>query len=74
MITKTKEADESSSTHQLADPDGGSQDYDPSPRDRRHGPNTQITSPWSRYGTSRDGDYGDGIHVRSELAVQVEHV
>lgn len=71
-MTKSKEVDESSSTHGLAETETGSGDS--GEYDRLQGPQTYITSRASRSNTSRDGrGHGmGGIHVRNEMSIQIE--
>lgn len=65
-LTRTKENDDSSSTHQLADLETGSPRYD------GHGPQTVITGAIDHYPPSRDSDKMDGIYVRNEMTFYVE--
>ncbi|CAM1502461.1 Fc.00g044450.m01.CDS01 [Cosmosporella sp. VM-42] len=72
-LTRTKEADdESSSTHHLHDLENGSPQFDSHTSDGLHGPQTTITGPLHSYPSSRNGDEGGGILVRSEMTVHVE--
>lgn len=64
--------EESSSIHHLAGSDDGT--HNSSMDTRRNEPMTHISSPWAKDTPSEEWDYGDGIHVRSEMAVHVEHV
>ncbi|KAM5366846.1 hypothetical protein ACJZ2D_010298 [Fusarium nematophilum] len=73
---KEAEADESSSTHQLADPEQGvrdGHDFDLAPTRTSGGVHTVISS--RDYGSetsSRDGDRG--IYVRNDTLVEVEEI
>ncbi|KAH7114538.1 hypothetical protein B0J13DRAFT_239587 [Dactylonectria estremocensis] len=73
---KEAEADESSSTHQLADPEQGipdGHDFDLAPARSSGGVHTVISS--REYGSessSRDGDHG--IYVRNDTLVEVEEI
>lgn len=72
-FSRNKDLDETSSTRQLADSDDGIQELNLSQHERGRCPRTHISSPWAKEHPD-DGDYGDGIHVRNEMAVHVEHV
>lgn len=72
-FSRNKEPDETSSTHQLADSDDDIREINLSQLERGRGPKTHISSPWAQ-DHHDDGEYGDGIHVRNEMAVHVEHV